>query len=42
MEIVARTDARIKGLEASFSTVDALERMVLEMVEVVAPAGARR
>lgn len=42
MEIVARTDARIKGLEPSFSTVDALERMVLEMVEVVAPAALRR
>ena len=42
MEILARTDARIKGLEPSFSTVDALERMVLEMVEVVAPVAAHR
>jgi len=42
LEILARTDARIKGLEPGFSTVDTLERMVLEMVEVVTPAGARR
>lgn len=35
MEILARTDARLKGLEAGVSTVDTLERMVLEMVEVV-------
>ena len=32
LEVVARTDARLKGLEDSFSGMDTLERMVLEMV----------
>lgn len=35
MEAVAETDARLKGLEAGFSAVDTLERMVLEMVASV-------
>jgi len=42
LEVLARTDARLKGLEPGFSTVDTLERMVLEMVEVVSPSPAHR
>ncbi len=35
LEAVSRTDARLKGLEAGLSPLDSLERMVLEMVQIV-------
>jgi len=35
LESVATTDARLKGLETGFSPADTLQRMVLEMIEIV-------
>jgi DNA polymerase III subunit delta len=37
LEAVARADARLKGLEPSFSAMDVLERLVLEMSDAVRP-----
>lgn len=38
LEAVARTDARLKGMETAFSAPETLERMVLEMVETIRPS----
>ncbi len=38
LQILADTDARLKGSLPSFSTMDTLERMVLEMSQILAPA----
>ncbi|HSI71568.1 MAG TPA: DNA polymerase III subunit delta [Fimbriimonas sp.] len=38
LQILADTDARLKGSLPSFSTMDTLERMVLEMCGILAPA----
>jgi DNA polymerase-3 subunit delta len=37
LQILADTDARLKGSLPSFSTMDTLERMVLEMSKILAP-----
>jgi len=42
LEAVARTDARLKGMESSFSAAESLERMVLEMIETIRPTPATR
>lgn len=42
MEAVARTDARLKGMESGFSAAESLERMVLEMIETIRPTPATR
>ena len=34
LEVLAVTDGRLKGMEASFTSMDTLERMALEMVEI--------
>lgn len=36
LETVSRTDARFKGLESSFSAIDSLDRMVLELAQNLA------
>lgn len=42
LEAVARTDARLKGMETGFSAAESLERMVLEMIETIRPPAAVR
>ncbi len=42
LQIVSDTDARLKGMMDSFTPMDSLERMVLEMAQVVATPLARR
>jgi DNA polymerase III subunit delta len=38
LDVLGDTDARLKGSLPSFSTIDTLERMVLEMCGILAPA----